>query len=429
MKKIIITVVILAVVIGGLTGLAMLVNNNFQPTFSQGPTYSVEAVKAEKGSVSSSVSASGSIEEIEKYDVYMDTTLKVTKILVEKNQKVKKGDKLFEVDTDNIVSELEKLVINKKIEELSMDTPSLESEVKRAEASIRSAEKVLSDEKEKYQSNKALFEAKAISQSEFDMSKKAVDNAEEALKDAKLAYESAVEARNADKKVKQERLKATNLGISELEKQIEKINNSLICPIDGVIVEMNIQEGAFTNSTIPAVRIINTENLRVRARLSEYNMKGVMVGQKVKITGDAIDKEIEVTGKVESISPVAKNNMTSGGEEIVVEVIISIDNKDPVLKPGLSVDCEIFTTEKSDIVVIPQTPIREDKDGNKYVFVIDMEKNTISQRNLKLGIISDMKVEVVEGLNEGDTLVLDPQPYYKDGAKVKIKEDKSKEVD
>ncbi|NLD49430.1 MAG: efflux RND transporter periplasmic adaptor subunit [Clostridiaceae bacterium] len=427
MKKIIIAVVILVVVVGGLIGLSMLINNNFQSVFSQGPTYSVEAVKVENGSISSSVSASGSIEEIEKYDVYMDTTLKVTKLLVEKNQKVKKGDKLFEVDTDNIVSELEKLRINKNVEELSMVTPSLEAEVKRAEASIRSAEKALKDEKEKYQNNKVLFEAKAISQSEFDMNKRAVESAEDALENAKHTYETALEARNADKKVKQERLKATNLGISDLEKQISKINNSLVCPIDGVIVEANVQEGAFTNSTVPAFRIINTEKLRVRARLSEYNMKGVKSGQNVIITGDAIDKGVEVTGKVESISPVAKNNMTSGGEEIVVEVIISIENKDSVLKPGLSVDCEISTTEKNNIVVIPQTPIRDDKDGNKYVYVIDKETNTITQKTLKLGIISDMKVEVVEGLSEGDVIVLDPQPYYKDGAKVSIKD--KEEVD
>jgi len=70
------------------------------------------------------------------------------------------------------------------------------------------------------------------------------------------------------------------------------------------------------------------------------------VGQKVRITGDAIREDVEVLRVVESISPVAKTNMTASGEEVVIEVDISIDNTALNLKPGLSVDCEILTDEK-----------------------------------------------------------------------------------
>jgi len=154
--------------------------------------------------------------------------------------------------------------------------------------------------------------------------------------------------------------------------------------------------------------------------VNEYNIKDVKVGQKVRITGDAIREDVEVFGVVESISPVAKTNMTASGEEVVIEVDISIDNTALNLKPGLSVDCEILTDEKKDVVVVPMGVLKTDKDGNEYVLLVDKEKGVLMQRNVKLGIISDMTAEVLEGLAEGDIVVDDPQSFHKDGSKVRI---------
>ncbi|GAE89837.1 efflux RND transporter periplasmic adaptor subunit [Acetivibrio straminisolvens] len=104
----------------------------------------------------------------------------------------------------------------------------------------------------------------------------------------------------------------------------------------------------------------------------------------------------------------------------MIEVDISIDNAASELKPGLSVDCEILTSEKNDIVVVPMGALKTDKDGNEYVLLVDKEKGVLVQRNVKLGIISDMTAEVLEGLNEGDFVVDDPQSFHKDGSRVKI---------
>ncbi len=426
MKKIITVVVIIVVVIAGLVALNIAVNNNYKDVFSKGPVFNVAVEEVKKDIISSSVSASGKIEEIDKFDVYVDMPLKVSRLLVEKNQKVSKGDKLFEPDMDDLVSELEKLKINKSVQELSKISPSVEAEIKRSEAAVKSAGDALNDAKGKYENSKVLYEAKAISESEFDMAEKAVNDAQTALSNAKLLYDASVQGREVDIKIKEENLKATLLGIADLENKISKLEESLKSPIDGVIIELNVQEGAYTNSGVPVMRIINTDKLRVRALLNEYNVRGVKTGQSVKITGDAIDEETEITGKVESISPVAKNNMTSGGEEVVVEVIVSIDNKDPRLKPGLSIDCELLTVEKDGVIVIPQNAVLIDKDEKKYVFTVDSE-NIMIKKSVTLGIVSDMKVEALEGVNEGELVVVDPQPVYKDGNRVRFEEDKKED--
>jgi len=103
-----------------------------------------------------------------------------------------------------------------------------------------------------------------------------------------------------------------------------------------------------------------------------------------------------------------------------VEVIIGVDDTRGVLKPGLNVTCEIVTVDKSGVVLVPMEAIKPDKDDNLMVFVVDTETNRIEQRRIEAGINSDMNVEVIDGLEEGDLVVIDPQPNYSDGMKVKV---------
>lgn len=421
MKKGIIIFIIVVLVIGGLAAAVSTFGKNFESVFAfnQGVIYPVKAHKIEKGSISTKVSASGYIEEIEKSEVYIETPLKVNKLLVNVNDKVTKGQKLMELDMDELISQLEKLKIDRNVQKLSLDSPVTEAEIKKAESAVNAAENALADAEKKLAENKKLYEASAITKSELETSEKAVDDAKRALDNAKLTYESAVSSKNVDRRVKEENLKAIDLSIKELEKKIEKLNNSVLSPIDGVIVEVNVQQRAFTNSAMPAFKISNTDKLRIKAKVSEYNMRDVQIGQKVVITGESIDKDGNVFGKVESISPVAKTNVTSGGEEIAVEVFISIEESEVPLKPGLSVTCDIYTNEKDNVLLAPLNIVKEDKDGNMFAYVIN-ENNIAVEKKIKFGLVSDVLGEVLEGLNEGDLVILDPQPTHKDGIKVKV---------
>lgn len=421
MKKGIIILIIVVLVIGGLAVAVATFGENFESVFAfnQGIIYPVKAHKIEKGSISTKVSATGFIEEIEKSEVYIETPLKVSKLLVDVNDKVTKGQKLMELDMDELISQLEKLKIDRNVQKLSLDSPVTEAEIKKAESAVNAAENTLADAEKKLAENKLLYEASAITKSELEASEKAVDDAKRALDNAKLTYESAVSSKNMDRRVKEESLKAIELSIKELEKKIEKLNNSVLSPIDGVIVEVNVQQGSFTNSAMPAFKISNTDELRIKAKVNEYNVRGVQIGQKVVITGEGIDKDANVLGKVESISPVAKTNITSGGEEIAVEVLISIEESEVPLKPGLSVTCDIYTNEKDNILLAPLNIVKEDKDGNMFAYVIN-ENNIAVEKKIKFGLVSDVLGEVLEGLNEGDLVILDPQPTHKDGIKVKV---------
>lgn len=391
---------------------------------SDGNSIPVSVAAIEKGSISSTISSDGVLEEVDKAEVFFDTPLKVEKVLVEAGQKVKKGQPLLELDIDALNSQLETLKVNRNTQQLSADSRALDAEVERAANNLKAAERSYNEAKKKYEDNKALYASNAISKAELDASENAfteADSGMNGLKNARIAYNTAVENRDNTKSNTSDSLKVTDIQIQDIEKNIATIKEECASPIDGVVANVGVEEGSFTNNMQAAYKIINPDKLQIRAKINEFDIKSIAVGQKVKITGDAVPKETEVTGSVKSISPVAVTNMTSNGNETVVEVIVQVDGAGDILKPGLNVTCEISTVNRDNILLAPMEAFVPDKDNNMMAFVVDSKTNVMTQKKVKTGINSDMQVEIIDGLKEGDQVVLDPQPSYRDGLHVRIK--------
>lgn len=422
MRKKVIIGAIIAIAAILLIAAGILKSTGSASVFGDGKAYPVKVEKLQKSDISAYITANGAAEEVEKAEVFFDTPLKVVKVLAAEGNKVTSREKVLEVDISSLYSELEKLRINQDIQKLSLNSGLGDLEVNRAKSAVKNAERSYNDSKKTYLSNKELYDSKVISKKELDMSENVYIQAESALADARSAYDAAVESRSINKATLEKNLKIIELSISDLENKIARIDSAMHSPIDGVVVSVNTEEGAFTGSMQPAYKVINPEKIQIRAKVKEYDIKNVSAGQSVRITGDAIDKDKNISGRIASISPVAVVNRTTSGEETVIEVIISVENPEGLLKPGMNVSCDIYTVSKSGVIVIPMEMITEDKDGNKLVYVVNTENNTMKSVMVKLGINSDMAVEVTEGLKEGDVVIREPQPMFRDGAKVRILE-------
>lgn len=445
MKKKVIIGGVIAVVVLGLVVVNVVKSNTAVPAFGGGgKAFSVKVKKLEKGNISASISASGSVEEVEKSDVYLDTGLKVDKVLVEKNQKVARGQKLFSINMDAINSELDQAKIKKNVQELTIQktrimdgtksTAALEAALVVAENNLKNAESTYDDAVKAHEKNKALFEVNAIAKNDLERSEKAVNDTKIALDTAQANYRSSLDnleetrknntksasSTNLDLETQEQNLKATLLSIADIEKKIKTIQDSMLAPIDGAVTDVLIKDGALSNGAQPALTITNTDKLQIKAAVKEFDIRNVAVGQSVSITGDAISKEDDVKGKVTSIAPTARKNKTTSGDETVIDVVVSIEKSSPVIKPGLGVTCSIFTKDKTGVVVTALDTLLSDKDDKNYVYVYDEKEGVIRQKFVKLGITSDMNAEIMDGLNEGEQVVIDPQPTLKDGAKAKV---------
>lgn len=206
----------------------------------------------------------------------------------------------------------------------------------------------------------------------------------------------------------------------------EKIKDMEKAPISGVITEINLKEDAYSDNMMPGVKITNVNDLYIIAKVKDSYIEKIKKDQPVKITSDAFGKDDYFEGRVMSIAPVASKSLGESGEEVTIDVKITVNEKSEKLKPGLKVNCEVTTEIKNDALIGKFEMIKQDKDNNKFVFIVDSKTKKLREEKIELGIISDMEFEIISGVIKGDMVVLDPAPSLKDGDLVEIS--KSSEV-
>jgi len=416
MKKKIIIGSCITLVIILFVSVFLINNSDSSSVFGGGGILDVKVKNIGRGDIKSSVNASGVTQTTEDMEIYLDASLKINKVFKTENQSVRKGEKIVDLDLSELNSQLEQLKLSRDIQAIAIQKLKDMSGQKNLDIAVSIAKNSLENAKENYEYSKKNYEDSLdayayleISAEELDAAKKALAAAKLALDNANSNYQAAVENFNSaqrgnstDLETQEKNLQASELKISDLETKIKKITESMISPMDGVISQISIKEGSYTSSMQPAFVIINTSKLNIKAKVKEFDIKSVAVGQEVKITGDAINRY----------------NTTMSGEETVVEAVISIEQSDVQLKSGLNVSCEIFTIDKKGVLVVDFEMIKEDKDGSKFVYVVDKD-NIMHKRQINLGTNSDMTSEVISGLSEGEAVVTRPLPNYKDGAKVR----------
>lgn len=175
----------------------------------------------------------------------------------------------------------------------------------------------------------------------------------------------------------------------------------LYAPFSGTILKMPFKVGEFFMGpqSTEVIQIGDLSRFIVEADINELDILNIGVGQKVSVEFEA-DPEISYEGKVEKINP-APIIDTSGVVNYKVEISLPSDMEN--VYPGLSVNVEIVTEEKTDIIQVPFVAIQRKEDG-QYVRVKGPD-GTIRDRKVETGIQSINNVEIVSGLEEGEIIV------------------------
>ena len=437
-KKLIIGIVIVAVI--ALVVFAGLRN----ASGAGGKQVDARFGKVTAGHVSSSVIANGMVEAVDRREVYLDATVRVLDVLVEKNASVDEGQQIAVFDLDALQQEVDRLDNSLATQTLTLEklqllqspksTASLEASGTVARNNLSAAETALTEAQKKLDSTRKLYEAGSVSKSEYEQSQRAVDDAKAALANAKANLASAnaslTEARKGnqdstssadiDIRIQQLSLEATEASLKKARESLEQAKAAMYAPMAGVLSESSLREGAFAGGMSQAVyAVTDNARLRVRANVKEYDLRKVAPDQHVTFYGDAFTREEGVKGVITSVGANAFKVQSGTATDNVVEVLMDITEKADVLRPGIGATCIIYTEERDNVPVLPLEALSEDKDGNKYVYVLDGEDRVMRQVFVKMGIFSETVVEVREGLKAGDLVVLDPQPTYRDGLRVR----------
>lgn len=358
-------------------------------------------------------------------------------------------------------AELDLTTHKNSIAEAKKSIETAQRDIEYAQVDIDNAQRELETAQKDLESNKQLLDIGAISQSDYDKFQTACDSKETALNNVKKAYDDKVkakentetnladlelktktyelsietakfavekanrdlnEAKNPtltnDEKIRYEQQKlqveSSKIKIEDIQSQIDDLTDVSVSPIDGVIIEKNVEDGDIAKETEALLKVADVTKLKVSATVSEFDASSIKLGQTVNITSDGIRDKV-YTGKIIFIDPQAKKS----GDETGVTIDASIENSDDLLKPGFSMDIEILTGEANDALAVPITSILTDEQSQKYVFMVTPE-NTLKKTIVTTGVYGDMYVEVKSGLSEGDKIVSSPVASMKDGDTITV---------
>ncbi len=174
----------------------------------------------------------------------------------------------------------------------------------------------------------------------------------------------------------------------------------IIAPSDGVITKIPVEVGDFVNISQKVVGFISQGAEEIDVNIAESDIAKIKSGQEATIDFDALGPDEKFKGKVVNVNPAS--TVISG--VVYYKVKIYLDKEDPRLKPGMTANIEILINKKENALCLPYQYFKE-KNGKKYVYLERGKKITIQE--IKTGLEGENNVEIIQGLKQGDKVIME----------------------
>lgn len=169
-------------------------------------------------------------------------------------------------------------------------------------------------------------------------------------------------------------------------------------PIDGVVTKVNKQKGELVTSADAAIEILSP-HFEIKVDVPETDVAKLMVGNTTTITLDAFGDDTKFYGQVINIEPAS----TEIQDVVYYKITVRLGETDKPIKSGMTANVTVDTAARANVLYLPLRAVRTD--GGKYVKIL--RNGQIKDVYVKLGMrADDGKVEILEGLSEGDIAVL-----------------------
>ncbi|NLU10293.1 MAG: efflux RND transporter periplasmic adaptor subunit [Tepidanaerobacter acetatoxydans] len=370
----------------------------------------VEVKEVKLNSIKDITKLTGTIEAEDDVKVTSKIPGRVEQVLKDVGDFVEKGEPLVILETKELQNQLAQAEAALAMAQANLsanEDAALPQQLEQVRASLEQAEANYVNAKADYERMKALYEAEAISKQVFDgMTLK--------YQVAKTQYETAKEQYRLTKERLPKNIEALRAQVKQAQSAVDLIktnleNSIITSPVTGIISNKLINNGEVISAGYPLLTVVNIDTVKVVIDVAEEEINKIKDGQEVDVTIGAIGGE-KIKGII-SIVPPASNATR------LFQVKISIDNKDHTLKPGMFAEVDVEKGIKENVVVLPKDAILLKKHGN-VVFVVSEGKAV--ERIVKLGITNGNSVEILEGVNPGEKVVVKGQNMLKEGVSVKL---------
>lgn len=327
-----------------------------------------DTAKVEKKDIHTSITATGTIEPVTSVTVGTQVSGIVSKLFVDYNSVVKKGQVIAELDKTNLISELNT-----------------------AKANLSSAQSTLNYETTNFQRYQTLYDKGLVSANDYENARLSYDKARQQVATSRESVQKA----------------QTNLGYA-----------TITSPIDGVVLSKSVEEGQTVAASFNTPELFtiakDLTDMRVIADIDEADIGGVKEGQRVTFTVDAFPDD-HFEGAVTQV----RQQATTESNVVTYQVVISAPNKDLKLKPGLTANVTIYTLELKDALAIPAKALRfmpneallkegqtiEDTEASQKVWTL--EGNIFKAHAVETGTTNGILTEIKSGISEGTEVLVD----------------------
>jgi RND family efflux transporter MFP subunit len=319
----------------------------------------------------------GSVTVLAEYRILLKTEIagRVVRSELDPGRTVKKDDFLVAIDTGDLELEIQRLETD------------LEAHKKRMQ--VGSALKIeLENAKDELAAVERLVQLGNKSSTDLVRQQRATKQIEQ-----KVALEEVENKQKSDTLENQLKVK---------RRQLEKM--TVLAPFDGVISHVFARVGDLIDSNAPIAEVIATSRT-VEARISEENFSGIRVGQKASVR--FLGYGTQLYG-----ASVAKVLPTADAETQRYIVHIDVDLPPEKLVPGLTGEVNIVLGERDSKTLIPRRALR----GSDVLVVKD---GTVQRRTVKVGYVALNNVEILEGLQPGDEVIVEDLDRFQSGDRVR----------
>jgi len=355
--------------------------------------------KVTRDDIAKSVVATGPIQHITKVELKSKASGLVEKLYVDINQIVHKGQVLAQLDQQEILAQ----VAAQKAQLAAAEANVINYKAAVAEDKVNAEAPDLPMYKQTYDRNVQMLKEGIVSQ-------QALDNAERdylANKNKQASAQAQISVDEAKLRQAQAQVQQNQASLDQLNEQLSY--TTLISPIDGVVLSRDVEMGDAVSSILvlgsTATQVMtlgDTTQVYVDGKVDEADIANVYLGQPARIRVESFPNRV-FNGKVTKIAPlgVEKDNVTT------FEVRVSIDNPNGELKANMTANAEVLIKEDKHVLSVPQQALVYDAQKNASVFVPDpKQKDGQKKISVTAGISNGSRTEIIAGLKEGDTVVL-----------------------
>ena len=386
------------------------------------PVVSVKVAKAERDSIAAPISAVGTIWPREKADVAAKVSAPIRQMALLKNKVVKAGEVIAVLESRDLqaqraeaVGALSEARANER-SILSGTIPKTNAEDQKA---LMDARAKVNNARALYERRRVLFENGGISKKDLEQSQLDLTTAEDELKLQEQTVALRTRSLNPnDRALAAARTAQAQQRVATLDAQLSYA--TIRAPISGIVTDQYQYQGEFAAEGGKLVTIADTSTVIVKAPFPDTAVAQLKTGDAATVV--ATDSSSgEMHGQITLLS------RSSDPTNRSVEVWVTLGNSAGTLRANGAAQVTVFANSKTDAIVVPASAVTlESSNADEGTVIVVDAQNIAHETKVTTGIRTADKIEIVEGLSGGETVVTEGNYALPDGTKVEIAKDEEK---